>query len=257
MRKKWTKESTLNELNNWIQNDNWQGTNHFRHHNPKLYNAIYRYFGMKEAFELIGYDYDLFKLTKGKKSNTVDEKTALIQLKSLIENNNWSGIRDLQINNSPLYFALSRLGLEHSFNKIGLNYKDYGYIYMTDNRALHELKNIINNKEWKGIRHLKQHNTNLYNYIQRYIGFTDAFNLIGLDYKEYKLSNTWSKDTVLINLNKIIKNNEWEGFKHLQKQNPSLTKAINYYFGFEKAFKELGLNYNDFKMNKPRSKKDI
>ena len=55
------------------------------------------------------------------------------------------------------------------------------------------------------------------------------------------------QENILHALKDLIDNGEWKGALHLKKHNSPLYNAINRKMGFSKAFKELGLDYHQYK----------
>ena len=186
MRSKWNKQQALSLLRKYIDDDKWNGTAHFRKHHPSLYEYIYLTMGMEAAFEALELNYSDFKKSQGKYIKVRTDEEIINELHSLIRNNKWNGIRDLQLNHSLLYRELTRMGFEKAFNKLGLDYRDYRQTIWNQDAMLSELKELIEEEQWKGTRHLKKHNSRLYNAINREFGFPKAFSKIGLDYDNYK-----------------------------------------------------------------------
>lgn len=58
----WDESNILSELQQVIQNKEWQGAYHLRVHHSSLYNAIVREIGFMEAFRKIGLKYGDYKL---------------------------------------------------------------------------------------------------------------------------------------------------------------------------------------------------
>lgn len=114
-------------LKKWIDDGKWEGTIHFRKHNSSLYEFLYRTMGMDAAFRKLGLNYSDFKKSKGKHQKIRQEKEMIHELHSLIIENKWKGVRDLQENHSLLYRELSRIGFVEAFDRLGLDYKDDRY----------------------------------------------------------------------------------------------------------------------------------
>lgn len=186
MRITWNEHSALSLLRNWIDDGKWEGTVHFRKHNSSLYEFLYRTIGMDSAFKKLGLKYSDFKKSKGKHQKIRQDKEVINELHSLIKENKWKGVRHLQKNHSLLYREISRIGFAQAFNRIGLDYKEFRYTIWNQDDMLNELKEIIENEEWKGTLHLKKYNSKLYNAIAQRTGFSKAFNEIGLNYDDYK-----------------------------------------------------------------------
>ena len=92
----------------------------------------------------------------------------------------------MQENHSLLYRELSRIGFPEAFHQIGLDYKNFRHAIWDQENILQDLKDLIDNGEWEGALHLKKHNSPLYNAINRKIGFSKAFEELGLNYDQYK-----------------------------------------------------------------------
>jgi len=186
VRTSWNERKALHMLKKWIVEGNWKGTAHFRKHNPSLYEYLYRTMGLDTAFRKLGLNYSKFKKSKGKHQLKRKDEEVITELHTLIESGKWKGIRNLQVNHSPLYRDLSRIGFREAFDKLGLDYKAYRHAIWTQEEILEEFEKIIESGEWKGSLHLKEHNRKLYNAITRHIGFQAAFHKLGLDYNDYK-----------------------------------------------------------------------
>lgn len=186
VRESWNPDLALRMLKDWIVNGKWEGTTHFRKHNSSLYEYLYRTMGLDEAFDRLGLDYQDFKKSKGKRKIKRDDDEVIEELKHIIQNGKWKGIRYLQENNSLLYRDLSRIGFHKAFKKLGLDYKDYRYAIWTREEILQELEQVLKNGEWQGSLHLKETNSRLYNAIVRHIGFEEAFQALGLNYEDFK-----------------------------------------------------------------------
>lgn len=187
MRHTWDKHHALSILKKWLDDGNWEGTAHFRKHNPDLYEYLYVTMGMDAAFEQLNLDYDDYKKSAGKFVEERSDEEILEQLYSLIVENEWKGIRDLQVNHSQLYREVKRMGFEEAFNRMGLDYREYGYTTWNEDKVLDELREIVESGRWRGAGHLREHHSSLYNAINRRFGFAEAFRKIGLDYEDYKL----------------------------------------------------------------------
>ena len=186
LKTQWDEESALDLLEKWIDDGNWDGTVHFRKHNSSLYEYLYRAIGLSVAFEKLGLDYSDFKKSKGKRPNRRKDEVVINELHSLIREGEWRGVRDLQENHSLLYRELSRIGFPEAFHQIGLDYKKFRHAIWDQENILQDLKDLIDNGEWEGALHLKKHNSPLYNAINRKIGFSKAFEELGLNYDQYK-----------------------------------------------------------------------
>lgn len=185
-KEKWSKQRALSLLKQWIKDNKWQGTAHFRRHNTSLYEYLYRTIGMNNAFKEIGLDYTDFKKSQGKRIIQRKDSEVIYDLYNLIHQNKWQDAKHLQLNDSRFYRELSRIGFPEAFSRIGLDYRDYRYAIWSEKNILEELKNIVDNGEWKGTRHLKSYHPSLYNAISRQMGFHEAFNKINKDYEDYR-----------------------------------------------------------------------
>src|SRR3954451_21637914 len=115
MRTYWNEHSALSMLKKWIDDEEWEGTVHFRKHNSSLYEYIYRTIGLDSAFRTIGLNYSDFKKSKGKRLKGRKDEKVINELHSLIREGEWKGVRHLQENNSLLYRELSRIGFAKAF----------------------------------------------------------------------------------------------------------------------------------------------
>lgn len=190
MRKSWDEKTALTLLKKWIIEGSWRGTTHFRRHNSSLYEYLYRTMGLDTAFEKIGFHYEDYKKSTGKKRKERDAEDAIHELQKLIEKGNWQGIRHLQRTNNSLYRDLSRIGFPKAFHQLGFDYKQFRYAIWDQEKVLNELKEVIDSGEWKGALHLKETNSRLYNATNRYIGFREAFQAIGLNYDDFQQHDT-------------------------------------------------------------------
>lgn len=103
MRTLWDEHMALSMLKKWIDDGKWRGTTHFRKYNTSLYEYLYRTMGLNTAFEKIDLRYSNFKKHKGKKQKEKDIEKVIQELDTLIKEDQWKGIRDLQLNHSFLY----------------------------------------------------------------------------------------------------------------------------------------------------------
>lgn len=78
------------------------------------------------------------------------------------------------------------------------------------------------------------------------MGFKEAFDRLGLDYKNFR-HTIWSQEDILKELKEIIDKDEWKGALHLKESNSGLYNAIFREMGFSKVFREIGLDYEDYK----------
>lgn len=187
-----------------------------------------------------------------------NEDSALFALKKWIDDGKWDGTTHFRKNNTSVYEYLYRtIGLESAFEKLGLNYADFKKSVgkrtkiRPDEEVINELHSLTSNGNWKGIRHLQINHSTLYTELSR-IGFKNAFNKLGLDYKNFRYA-TWSQQDILNELKEMINKGEWQGVLHLKKNNSKLYNAISRDFGFPKAFSEIGLNYDDYRKYRRRN----
>lgn len=180
---------------------------------------------------------------------------ALQMLSQWIAAGKWEGTVHFRQHNSSLYEYLYRtMGLQEAFHKIGLDYNNFKrnsgkqQIHRDDTEVIEELRNIIQSEKWRGIRHLQENHSLLYRDLSR-IGFVEAFNKLGLDYKQYRYT-IWTKEKILKELSQVLENGEWKGSLHLKNTNSRLYNAIVRHISFTEAFRILGLNYNDYKYNR-------
>ena len=91
---KWTKETILKELKQWIDEEKWEGQTHLSKHNSGLYNAIRRNMGMIGAFRELGLSYYDYKKKKGSKWT---EEVILSELEKCLKGkDSMHGVKHLQ-----------------------------------------------------------------------------------------------------------------------------------------------------------------
>jgi len=182
-----------------------------------------------------------------------NEPKALLLLQKWIEEDKWEGTTHFRKHNSSLYEFLYRtMGMDTEFEKLGLDYDDFKKSkgkhlkVRPEKEVLNDLNALIESGKWQGPKHLSIHHSSFHRELNR-IGYQNAFEKLDLDYKDYRYA-VWSKDEILSELEKVIENKEWHGIYHLKLNNGKLYNAIVREFGFPKAFRELGLNYHDYKL---------
>jgi hypothetical protein len=85
-----------------------------------------------------------------------------------------------------------------------------------------------------------------------------AIKSYGLDYKNVKKCNSWSKESILNELNNRHENNQLLDTKSIIEENRTLFDACKYYFGsYEKAINASGLNYDSIRERKKWSKNKV
>ena len=248
----WSKEKTIMEFKKWYNEGNWNGRNDLRKRNTKLHSAIRFHSSFEEVFSHLGFRYE-----EEMKVEAWDEEKIVSQLSNWVNQGNWQEASHLKQNNSKLYWAIyRRLGMHAAFEKIGLNYDDfkmgeYGRKKHWNNEKIaNELKKIIEEGQWKGVGTLKANHSSLYGAIERNMGFVEAFKMIGINYCDYKLTTDWTEEKILKELKQWIDEGKWKGMKQLMNDNGKLHAAVYVYFGYEEAFKRIGLNYSDYKLIK-------
>lgn len=65
----------------------------------------------------------------------------------------------------------------------------------------------------------------------------------------------WDEDKALFLLKNWIDEGEWKGTTHFRKHNSSLYEFLYRSVGLNKAFKQIGLNYSDFKRSQGKHQK--
>jgi len=182
-----------------------------------------------------------------------NEDKALFLLKKYLDEGRWEGVTHFRKKNTPLYEYLYRtMGMHAAFEKLGLNYSDFKKSkgkrvkIRSDEEVTNDLYHFIQSNKWRGASHLNKHHSNFHRELSR-LGFPEAFKKIGLDYKDYRHA-IWDKNEILKDLEIIINNQEWQGVLQLKIHNNKLYNAIVREFGFPRAFQELGLNYDDYKL---------
>lgn len=145
-----------------------------------------------------------------------NEHKALLLLKKWLDENKWEGTAHFRKLNSSLYEFLYRtLGMNAAFEKLGLNYSDFKKSkgkhlrIRSDHEVINDLHDFIKVGKWEGVRHLSIHHSLFHRELSR-IGFPEAFQKLGLDYKNYRYA-VWNTNNILIELEQIIKNKEWKG----------------------------------------------
>jgi hypothetical protein len=117
----------------------------------------------------------------------------------------------------------------------------------TEETALSLLKNWIDEGKWDGTVHFRRHNSSLYEYIYRSIGFYAAFERLGLDYADFKknkgkqLKNRNDK-VVIHELQTLMNEGKWKDVRHLQVNHSRLYRELSR-IGFPEAFHRIGLDY--------------
>src|SRR5699024_1085580 len=181
-----------------------------------------------------------------------NKEFALESLKHWINDGEWEGTAHFRKHNSSLYEYLYRtFGMEVAFKKIGLDYETFKKSkgkkirHRSDKEVLQDLLCWINEGKWINVKDLQVNHQRFYREISR-IGFKEAFDQLGLDYRDYRY-HLWDENSILKQLKNVIDNDEWEGALHLKMTNPSLYSAINRAMGIPNASQKLGLNYKEYK----------
>ena len=161
------------------------------------------------------------------------EEMILKELKNWINEGKWNGMKDMQKNNRPLYFAIYKnLGFEEAFKRIGLNYADYKKTKKkwTEEKILAELEHWLSEGKWEGSGHLHKNYRKLYDAIYNYMGFEVAFEKLGLNYKEYAIiEKDFGEEETVEALKKWVEEDRWEGMQHLRNHHIYLYKNLRVY----------------------------
>lgn len=241
--RKWTEEKILRELKKWVATGQWKGTGHLHKNNQNLYDAIYNHIGFKEAFVKLGLEYGDYLVM----DHSLSENQIIEELKKWIATNGWNGLTYLRNHNSLLYKGIKDIGVERVFKLVGLDYQYYdNTLKWTDEKVAEELHRYITTNGWAGTYRLRQDEPLLYKALYSRMDLDKAFQIIGLNYEEYRVNEQWYEEKMLTELREWIESGKWGGTGHFMKYNKKLYSIIYKYIGMEEAFGKLGLSYKDF-----------
>lgn len=181
----WTKENTLIEFQQYLNEHGWKGVDSFREHDSGLASAVKDNFGVRGAFDALGLDYDRFAILPRPK--VVENEENLLQIFHHYIQKHGFSISHLMKHDSWLYRRINRYGFNEAFKKLGLEQEYHkGYLKMTEEETLGSLKELIDKGEWQGCKHLQKCDPHLFESIRGKFGFQEAFAKLGLDYENYK-----------------------------------------------------------------------
>lgn len=241
--RKWTEEKILRELKKWVAAGRWEGTGHLHKNYQNLYDAIYNHLGFKEAFSKLGLEYGDYLAA----DHSLSENQTIEELKKWIDTNGWNGLTYLRNHHTLLYKGIKEIGVEKTFTLVGLDYQYYdNTLKWTDQKIAEDLNRYISANGWGGTYKLREDEPLLYKALYSKLDLEKAFQLIGLNYEEYRVNEQWHKEKMLTELKDWIESGKWSGTGHFMKFNKKLYSSIYKYIGMEEAFKILGLSYKDF-----------